>query len=179
MRTRLAVVVAYTALVSGALAQGPAIEDVGGSWFFSSGGELRTGIVSSPDDGEPHFLYLNCNGVGGRTALLNLEADPKHFADAIRDGRYIVLRSRVGASTIELTVDRVVLNEAGAYPWSLQIDLRSRSILEQWSQPGTLLMELGERDRWFITHQVYRIPDQNRIAAVRSFMRRCTIPAQQ
>jgi hypothetical protein len=150
-----------------ALAQTP--ERVSGEWFANSG---KFGLVSQAGDSHPHFLYGECDR-SKRRATVQLEIDPKLFADVLTTEKYLFVHVNNGQIQKPLAVTKISMSEAGKYGWLPEIDVDLQS-LEGWSQGQhlTLAIAIGNY-RETETRKEFLLPNENRQVALASFIRDC------
>jgi hypothetical protein len=165
---------------------------VPGQWFFSDSGRAKIGLVRSDDkapavgsrstDGlskprtrpYPHFLYLEC-GENRREATGYLEIPQGLFTNFIADNRFLAFRSRNGETQIQEFISTIMLIENGAGgAWWFPKLVADRRLLEQWSGPGRLEIQIGERIKMdFVRARSYILPELNRAAATTAFIAAC------
>jgi hypothetical protein len=164
------------AIVSWALACLPATatvaqstQKVGGSWFTN---EERIGLVLEKDGLHPYFMYGECERPR-RQVRLNLEIEPKLFGDAVAREQYIIVWWSNGTSKIDSAVEAILLNEAGPYGWSPSLTVGLATV-NFWLHAPQLEFTIGVReDGVFKPRQTYLLPNENRQAALSSFIRFC------
>jgi hypothetical protein len=104
---------------------------------------------------------------------LTLEIEPKLFGDAVTKEQYIIVRWSNGTSKIDLSVAEILLNEAGRYGGSPSLPA-GREVVKFWLQAPQLEFTIGVREKdVFKARQTYLLPDENRQAALSSFIRFC------
>jgi hypothetical protein len=144
-------------------------ERIGGSWFASEG---TIGLVLQKGDSHPYFLFGRCNKLR-RHVDLNLEIEPKLFGDAIAREDYIIMRWGDQRSKVDSFVEGISLNEAGRYVWSLSLTANPK-LVNFWLEASRLELTVGVRQRdMFKARQNYVLPDEDRQAAISSFIRSC------
>jgi hypothetical protein len=164
------------AIVSWAIACFPATatvaqstQKVGGSWFTN---EEKVGLVLRKDELHPYFMYGECERPRHWVRLI-LEIEPKLFGDAVTREQYIIVRWSNGTSKIDLSVEEIHLNEAGRYGWSPSLTA-GLEVVNFWLQAPQLEFAIGVREKdVFKARQSYLLPNENRQAALSSFIRFC------
>jgi hypothetical protein len=142
---------------------------ISGSWFANEG---KIGLVLKKGDLHPYFLYGECEQPRHQIRL-NLEVEPKLFADAVARGEYIVVRWGNGTSKLVSIVEGIFLNEAGQYGWSPFL-MANLEIVNFWLRAPQLEFTLGVREKdVFNARQTYLLPDEDRQATLNSFIRFC------
>jgi hypothetical protein len=144
-------------------------ERIGGSWFAN---EDKVGLVLKKGDLHPYFMYGECEKPHRRVRV-NLEIEPKLFADAVAREDYIIVRWGNGSSNVDSFVEGIFLNEAGRYVWSpfVVADLETVNF---WLHASQLELTVGVREKdGFKARQNYILPGEDRQWALNSFIRFC------
>jgi hypothetical protein len=164
-----AVVACVSAHSAGMAVFAQSAQRVSGSWFANEG---KVGLVFQKGDFHPYFLYGDCEKPR-REVRLNLEIEPKLFADAIAKEEYIIVRWGDGSTNLDSIVEEIFLNEAGRYGWSPRLTA-NQEIIDFWLRAARLELTVGARKKgMFSARQSYLLPSENRREAVASFMQSC------
>jgi len=142
---------------------------IGGSWFATEG---KIGLVLKKGDFHPYFIYGECEKPR-RQVRLNLEIEPKLFGDAVAREEYIVVRWGNENSKVDSIVEGIFLNEGGRYAWSPFL-MAGMGTVNFWLHASRLEFTVGVREKdTFKARQTYLLPDEDRQAALSSFIRFC------
>jgi hypothetical protein len=118
-----------------------------GLWWVDDK-EPKFGIVRQKDDVTPHFLLGACegprwDGTPVSAQLIFQDVDRGLYADAVRNGAYIVFRSGPDQMSEDLLVEAIQLDEMGQRVWSPVVHVRSSEVLLRWAQAPRLEITLG------------------------------------
>jgi hypothetical protein len=141
-----------------------------GQWFADDG---KFGLIPQAGALNFDFLYGECEK-SKHQAVLHFEIDPKLYGDAVSNNKYVLIRVNRGQTEDEdIIVEKIALNEANQYGWSLEATVSSQ-MLDDWSRSSQLEFTVGvDGGGNFEGRQKYLTPNENRQAALTAFSRDC------
>jgi hypothetical protein len=145
-------------------------ENISGLWKASHA-PAKIAVVAREGDAHPHVLHAVC--LDKKRARVTFDADPALFAEAVGKSRHLVMRVGEDRSRRDYFVEQIILNEFGPYGWAPQIDV-DVSLFERWMAAAPVEFSWGWKEQnTFRELGRYRLPDQNRQSAIRSFIDAC------
>ena len=150
-------------------ASAQSVEKLSGTWFENGG---KFGLVSQAGDFHPTFIFGECD-LSKRQAVVQIEVDPKLFADVLGTDEYIFLRVSNGQFRQTLDVSKIVRTESAKYGWLLQADVDAQK-LGIWSEGSqlTFSVDVGNYSQ-SVTRKEYLLPNENQQWAITSFIQNC------